>query len=70
MICPEAMEHYVTYSTAKTEAMLILPIGAKLENVLYDVKVKFVEQFRYLGHIITNVFKDDDDTEGKPAICT
>ena len=67
-ICQEyAMEHYVTYSTVKTEAMLILPIGAKVENVpdiyLNDVKVKFVEQFRYLGHIITNVFRDDDDIE-------
>ena len=67
-ICRDfAQENYVTYSIMKTEAMLILPNEVKLQNppdiLLNGAKLNYVDQFRYLGHIITKNFSDDEDIE-------
>ena len=60
-----ANENYITFSTAKTEAMLILPRNMKLEDppkiYLSGSKINYVESFRYLGHVISNDFYDDLD---------
>ena len=65
-ICEEfAREYHITYSIMKTEAMLILPRGTKLDNppliYLNGCVIGYVDRFRYLGHIITSSFTDDED---------
>ena len=62
-----AGDHFITYSIAKTEAMLIKPRGMRdfipPKIFINDDEIKYVEQFKYLGHIITSDFTDDLDIE-------
>ena len=60
-----ALSHYMTFSTEKTVAMTILPRSSYIYTLpdikLAGSKIKYVEQFKYLGHILTSNFRDDDD---------
>ena len=62
-----ARDNFITYSIAKTEAMLIKPRGMRdfVPPKIYinNDEIKYVEQFKYLGHIITSDFTDDLDVE-------
>lgn len=57
--------NYILYNVTKTECMCIPPKNAKSmkppDIILYDSKLKYVNNFKYLGHIMNNVFTDDDD---------
>lgn len=61
-----ANEHSLTYNAKKTE-MMIFRSGKGPENVpavfIAGQQVKIVEQFKYLGHILTSNRKDDLDIE-------
>ena len=60
-----AGRHYIQYSTEKSKCMSILPMGCRLQvlpNVrLYGDALEYVTKFTYLGHIITEDFRDDED---------
>ena len=61
-----AREFYITYSTIKTEAMVIKPRGMHFKApdiFLSGTKICYVQRFKYLGHIITNEFTDDADID-------
>ena len=62
-----ARDHFITYSIAKTEAMLIKPRGMRdlVPPKLYlgSEEIMYVDNFKYLGHIITSDFTDDRDIE-------
>ena len=61
-----ANDHYITYSTTKTEAMVIKPRGMVFTSpdiFLGGVAIRYVDQFKYLGHIISNDLTDDADIE-------
>ena len=66
-VCDDfAKVSYITYNTDKTEAMIIKPRGLSFDPpdvTLSGVKIKYVSQFKYLGHIITERFTDDEDIE-------
>ena len=67
-ICQDfASEHYITYSVTKTEAMLITPrlVSNFIPPKIYigSNEVKYVDQFKYLGHIVSSSFTDDCDIE-------
>jgi hypothetical protein len=58
----------VQCNTDKTVCMVFNPtcrsriVGTYFPNLLFNNQpLQFVSQFRYLGHIINNEFKDDDD---------
>ncbi|XP_053608961.1 uncharacterized protein LOC128674465 [Plodia interpunctella] len=61
-----AKSHGLKYNVAKTE-MLVFRAGTSPENVtevtLNGSVVRVVEQFKYLGHIVTGDRKDDLDME-------
>ena len=60
-----ALTHYITFNVDKTEAMVILPKNSNICNlpdiILAGTKIKYVTQFKYLGHIISASFRDDID---------
>ena len=60
-----AKSYYIEYNTDKTEAMLIRPRANTLLTppriYLGRTLIKYVDKFRYLGHIITDDFTDDED---------
>ena len=60
-----AQEHYIIFSTSKTVCMSILPktiIMNKMPNIyLSDCKLSFVNSFKYLGHMISSDFSDEED---------
>ena len=62
-----ALESFITYSTSKTEAMVIKPAGMQglVPPKLYlgTHEISYVDCFKYLGHIITSDFTDDQDIE-------
>ena len=62
-----AQEHFITYSIAKTEAMIIKPRGMGLfvpPKLCIGVdEIQYVDNFKYLGHIISSSFTDDLDIE-------
>ena len=61
-----ARQHYIIFSTTKTEAMVIKPGNMYFDppNVyLSGVQIRYVSNFKYLGHIITHDFSDDADIE-------
>ena len=65
-MCEEfAGRNYVTFSTTKTEAMVVKPRGSKLRTPpdiwLCGVKIKYVNSFKYLGHIVADDMTDDLD---------
>ena len=67
-ICKKfASEHFITYSIEKTEAMLIKPSGIPSfvppEIYIGDDVIGYVQNFRYLGHIISSDLSDDMDIE-------
>ena len=73
-ICTEfANRYYITFSTSKTEAMLILPSGVRISNppniYLNGTLINYCDKFRYLGHIISNDMRDDLDIFVKCAVC-
>ena len=60
-----AKGNYIIFSIIKTECMCICPTSVKL-STLPDIIIggniiKYVEFFKYLGHILNVKFKDDDD---------
>ena len=65
-ICDKyAKTNYTTYNTKKTECMLICSKDCKLvtppDIILNNCTIKYVSKFKYLGHIISNTYTDDDD---------
>ena len=67
-ICQDfASEHYITYSIEKTEAMFFKPAGMTdfVPPKIYigNNLIKYVQNFKYLGHIISSDFSDDLDIE-------
>ena len=60
-----AARHYVEYSTSKSECMTITPQHCRptCPPAIYlnGEKLKYVNKFTYLGHIITSDFYDEDD---------
>ena len=67
-ICDDfALRNDITYSTAKSVCMLIhagtTPMPSPPDIYLSGTVLQYVESFRYLGHIITNDFKDDVDIQ-------
>ena len=67
-ICDKVAEKfYIKFSTVKTEAMRILPQGAKYSKppniYLCGAIISYVKTFRYLGHVISSDFTDDEDIE-------
>ena len=66
-ICDDfASRHYITYSATKTEAMVIKPRGMIFncpEICLSGTPINYVENFKYLGHIISSNFTDDADID-------
>ena len=62
-----ALDHFITYSVTKTEAMLIKPRGMRdfvpPKIFIGPSEVQYVESFKYLGHIIYKEFTDDSDIE-------
>ena len=68
VVCEEfASDHYITYSTAKTQVMLITPGGNSFHNPpnirLSSTVIEYVNNFKYLGHVVSNNFTDDLDVE-------
>jgi len=60
----------IACNTNKTVCMVLKPLHKDrvVANefpcfTLCEVKLKFVEQFRHLGHILSNSLNDDDDTK-------
>ena len=64
-ICDKfASEHYIIFSNTKSVCMRILPNRVKLKCpsvYLGESILQFVEDFNYLGHVITSDFTDDKD---------
>ena len=60
-----AADNYISFSTEKSVCMLIRPRSMTLSDppniYLGDVVLEYVDSFKYLGHIISSSFKDDDD---------
>ena len=60
-----ASEHFIIYSVSRTVCMFILFKGLKWQsqpNVHLDgVMLEHVESFKYLGHIIKNDLRNDDN---------
>ena len=60
-----ANENYITFSTSKTEAMVMLPAGMRIPNppqlTLGGSVINYCDKFKYLGHIITKDGTDDED---------
>jgi hypothetical protein len=60
-----ANDHDIIFNESKTECMAILPKNTKIAkvcNVCLNGKIlKFVDHFRYLGHIISKDWSDDLD---------
>ena len=63
--CAYARPHDIVYNTTKTVCMLVLP---KQSQSRYSTRVRlgneeltFVEEFRYLGHVMTAESRDDED---------
>ncbi|XP_050664231.1 uncharacterized protein LOC126964938 [Leptidea sinapis] len=58
--------HELKYNVSKTE-MMVFEARHPPERVpsvfLYDTVVGVVKQFRYLGHLLTELLYDDDDIE-------
>lgn len=67
-ICDDfADEHYIVYSTAKSVCMCVLPSRFHLDylpNIALSGSIlEYVSCFKYLGQIISNTFKDDEDID-------
>ena len=60
-----ASKSYIVFNTMKTECMCICPKAMKLttlpEIYLHQSKIEYVDQFKYLGHILDTSFTDDFD---------
>ncbi|XP_022828476.1 uncharacterized protein LOC111357912 [Spodoptera litura] len=61
-----AREHNLVYNARKTE-LLVFRAGKGPQNVppvwIGGQRVKVVERFKYLGHVLTSDFKDDADID-------
>ena len=67
-ICSKfAMRHFITYSVVKTVAMIIKPCGMQgffaPKLFIGANEIKYVHEFKYLGHIVTSDFKDERDID-------
>lgn len=61
-----AKTHGLTYNVKKTEVMIFKSgSGPKVvpEITLYDSPLAIVSKFKYLGHMVNDSLKDDDDIE-------
>ncbi|XP_069355266.1 uncharacterized protein [Maniola hyperantus] len=63
-----AHSHGLTYNVKKSECMVFQARGKTLPPTvppikLYETPLKRVEQFKYLGHVISSDLKDDADIE-------
>ena len=62
-----ASEHYIVYSTEKSVCMRILPQNcttfARPNVYLCGSALKYVEEFKYLGHFMTEEFSDTKDIQ-------
>ncbi|XP_045541692.1 uncharacterized protein LOC123723174 [Papilio machaon] len=68
LICEEyASAHGLIYNVRKSELMVFQARGRKIEHVppikLNDVALLRVSSFKYLGHVVTEDMKDDNDIE-------
>ena len=66
LICSAfALKSYIVFNIKKTECMCICPKGMKLTTLpdicLDQSKIEYVNQFKYLGHILDTSFTDDND---------
>jgi len=66
VICEEfSRPHDIIYNTTKTVCMLMKPDNSRCSYatgvVLNDVPLVYVDEFKYLGHIITSDGRDDRD---------
>jgi hypothetical protein len=64
--CSQLAKPYdIVYNTTKTECMLVKPRGSKchyaVDVFLDNVKLNYVNEFKYLGHILTADCTDDKD---------
>ena len=65
-VCDRFAEpHDVLYNTDKTVCMLVRPKSSRCKYAtevnLNNVGLQYVNEFRYLGHIVTDDFRDDKD---------
>ena len=62
-----ASQNYIEFSPTKTVVMLVSPVGSSFTNkpniYLKDNVISYVDEFKYLGHIINNDLTDDKDIE-------
>ena len=60
-----AVPHYIVYNTTKTVFMLVRPKqsqrGYSTRDRFGDVELSYVEEFRYLGHVMTAYCRVDMD---------
>ena len=60
-----AKTNYIKYNIKKTECMCILPHNLKMKRLpdiyLDNSIINYVNQFKYLGHLLNADFTDDDD---------
>ena len=66
VICNDlAITNYMSFNTKKTECMYIPPTYSNLVTLpdifLNGCKIHYVQEFKYLGYIINDVFSDDED---------
>ena len=60
-----ALQHFITYSHEKTVGMVIKP--SRMSNFtppklyLGTAEIKYVENFKYLGHVLSRDLSDDSD---------
>ena len=67
-ICDDfAKKNLIEFSAAKSVVLLVLPKTLKLVNkpniYLGENVLSYVERFKYLGHILTATFTDDEDID-------